>query len=51
MNDKIKCGLGVSGILAAGAAIGIGAKALGSKVIQKIKESKAKKQEESTEEK
>ena len=46
MTDKVKCGLGVSGILAAGAAVGIGAKALITKGIQKYKEHKAKKAEE-----
>lgn len=43
MNDKVKCGLGVSGLLAVGAGIGIGAKALGQKILAKVKERKAKK--------
>lgn len=51
MNEKVKCGLGVSGILAVGAGLGIGAKALVQKGIQKIKEHKAKKAETSEEEK
>ena len=47
MNEKVKCGLGVSGLLAAGAGLGIGAKALIQKGIQKVKERKAKKAAES----
>ncbi|MBO7450870.1 MAG: hypothetical protein J6U54_10930 [Clostridiales bacterium] len=43
MNDKVKCGLGVSGLLGAGAALGIGGKALVQKVMAKIKERKAEK--------
>ena len=46
MNEKVKCGLGVSGILGVGAALGIGAKALGTKIIAKIKEKKAEKKTE-----
>lgn len=43
MNDKVKCGLGVSGLLAVGAGIGIGAKTLGQKIIAKVKEKRAEK--------
>lgn len=41
MNDKVRCGLGISGILAVGAGLGIGAKALVTKVVKKVKEKKA----------
>ena len=46
MNDRVKVGLGISGIAAAGFAIGRGLEVLGKKAVKKFKEIKAKKENE-----
>lgn len=50
-SDKAKAGFGIAGILAAGAAAGIGIKAGVQKAVKVIKDKKAKKAAEKAEEK
>ena len=47
MDDKVRCGLGIGGLLGIGAGLGIGIKAGVKKGIEKWKEHKAKKAEQS----
>ena len=50
LKENVKAGLGISGLMVLGAGIGIGAKALGGKIVDKVKEKKNKKAEASEEE-
>lgn len=51
MKESVKCGLGISGIFAAGAAAGIGIKAGVQKLLQARKDKKAKEAEAKVSEK